>query len=59
MFSWESCEIFNSTYFTEHLQMIAFVVNLSLLQTLLRVKSRSRQALQITKAGDKCSEKLF
>ena len=59
MFSRESCEIFNSTYFTEHLRMIAFVVTLSLLRTLLRVKSKSMQALQITKAGDNCSEKLF
>ena len=59
VFSWESCEIFSSTYFTEHLRMIAFVVTLSLLRTLLRVKSKSMQALQITKAGDNCSEKLF
>ena len=59
MFSWESCEIFNSTYFTEHLRMIAFVVTLSLFRTLSRVKSNSKQALQITKAGDNCSEKLF
>ena len=59
MFSWESCEIFSSTYFTEHLRMIAFVITLSLFRTLSRVKSNSKQALQITKAGDNCSEKLF